>query len=399
MEIFKAYAESYPAELDQSVVGLCLVGKRWNAVANSTPQLWTNINISFPFTGDHLDAALKRVRASGLQKLDVFINFCDPDWDGREPEYDDGYIPGGHAWVRDVMAVLGGTEGRWRRIEVASSTWVPLYELMHDWRRLTHLSSLESITMQRMNTLFGVRNVDFAPELLAGAGTLFDRNASLPKLCNLSLFGVHVDWTSASVCYQNLHKLEIASQTHDVGPTFQEFAAMLSSSPRLEFLNVNGFCPEYHTAAPPGGGPPQIPVVHLPALKVFVFGWKGVDLSCAFLRMFQIGDSLEDLTLLDADSCFGSNPDPQTGDQGWRQESQGIFEVLCELGSAVPGDGGDMSPGPFISMRGVKSLRIVWTRTARYSLIPFFATLTNLEELYLENVGGGAVEDVVLAHQ
>lgn len=395
MQIFKTYAESYPEVLDQRVVDLCLVGKYWNAVANSTPQLWTEINLFFPFPDQHLAAALKRVRASRLQKIDVSIDFRNPDWDGIDRD-EDTYVPGGHAWVIGIMEVLKRTEGRWRSIKAVSDTWVPLYELMHDWRRFTHLPSLESISISRADHRLCLRGVSFSPRRLMEKKTLFGQNAVLPKLREVSLYGVHVDWNNASVC-QNLRKLEITNQTHDVGPSFEEFAAMLSSSPRLECLNIFGFCPEYHTVpALPAGGPPEIPVVHLPVLEEFYFGWKDVNLSCTFLRMFQIGDSLETLVLLDTQSAFDYLPDPQTGVRDWKQESQEIFEVLCELGSAVPKDKDDTPSGPFISVRGVKELRIICTKASRSSLVPFLETLTELEGLWLEDIDENITEDVMV---
>lgn len=401
MQIFKTYAESYPEVLDQRVVDLCLVGKHWNAVANSTPQLWTKINLSspfphiFPFPDHQFAAVLKRVRASRLQKIDVSIDFRDPDWDGSETDYhdEDPYIPGEHAWVIGIMVMLEGTEGRWRSIKVVSNTWVPLYEFMHDWRRFTHLPSLESISMQRDDSRLGLQGVSFSPRQLMEKKTLFGQNALLPKLRDVSLYAVHVDW---NVC-QNLRKLEITNQTHDVGPSFEEFATMLSSSPRLECLSVYGFCPEHHTVpALPAGGIPQLPVVHLPVLKEFVFGWKDVNLGCTFLRMFQIGDSLETLALLDTESGFDYQPDPQTGGRGWKQESQEIFEVLCELGSAVPRDKDDTPSGPFISVRRLKRLRIYWTKAARSSLVPFLATCTELEGFSSEDIDENMTEDVMV---
>jgi len=393
MHIFKTYAESYPEDLDQRVVDLCLVGRHWKAVASSTPQLWTKINLSFPFSSHHLAAALKRVRASRLQEIDVSIDFRDPDWDGDEPDFDDEdtYIPGDHVWVRGIMAVLNGTEGRWRSIKVVSDDWVPLYELMDNWRRFTHLSSLESISMKRANTMFGMRNMPFDPQLLIETGTLFDRNVSLPRLRDLSLSAVHIDWNDAYTGYQNLRKLEINNQPYDVGPSYEEFAAILSSSPRLEYLDVSGFCPDDHTGVPP------FPVVHLPALKELVFGWKEIGLGCNFLSMFQIGDSLESLTLLDTESGFGYWVDRQTGGRGWREESGEIFETICDLGSAVPEDMDDAPFAPFISMRRVKRLRILWTKAASPSLIPFLAIFTGLEEVWLEDVDEGVLQGVTVS--
>jgi len=393
--IFKTYAESYPEVLGQGVADLCLVGKYWNIVANGTPQLWTKINISFPFTDHHLTTTLKRVHASKLEMIDVSIDFCDPNWDGDEPRYDtDGNIPTNETiWVQGIMAVLRGTENRWKSIKVASDTWLPLYKLMEDWTFM-HLPSLESISMERQGTIFGMRNISFDPRPLVGPMTLFGRSASLPKLRDLSLSAVHVDWDDASGSYQNLRKLEMNNLTYDVGPSFEQFAAMISSSPRLEYLDVSGFYPEHHTGpAPPAGGHLEIPIVHLPALKEFTFGWKNANLGGLFLQMFQIGNTLENLTLIDTESGFGYWSDRQTRTRSWFQESQGIFEDLCELGSAAPRDEGDMPSIPFISMGGVKRLRIVWTKAARSSLLPFLTMLTGLEYIRLEDVDRNVFED------
>ena len=68
-------------------------------------------------------------------------------------------------------------------------------------------------------------------------------------------------------------------------------------------MSVYGFCPEHRTV-PATSGIPEVPVVHLPVLKEFVFGWKDVSLGCTFLRMLSIGGSLETLTLLDTESGF-----------------------------------------------------------------------------------------------
>ena len=392
MKIFETYATSHPKVLNQRVVDLCLVGAYWNKVANITPQLWTKINLSFPFSDPHLAAALKRIHASRLEKIDVRIDFRDPEWDGKEPRDNDSE----RIRIRKIMTVLRDTETRWKSITVVSGTWLPLYKLMEAWT-FTHLPSLEYILMERRNCIFGMRNVRFDPRSLISPMTLFGRNASLPKLRDLSLSAVHVDWDDASAGYQNLRKLELNNLTYDVEPSFEQFAAMLSSSPRLEHLDVSGFCPNHHTApAPPGGGDPEFPVVHLPALKKFTFGWKDFELGCQFLQMFQIGSSLKSLTLVDTESGLGYWEEPRTGGRGWSQESQEIFEALSELGSTAPRHKNDMPPRPFISMRGVKELKIVWTKAACSSLIRFLSLLTELEDIWLEDVDIGVLEGLVL---
>ena len=254
MNIFEIYAESYPAICDQRVVDLCLVSKCWNAVASRTPRLWTKINISFPFADHHLAAVLKRVQASKLEKIDVSIDFRGPGWDGNEPHYNGRALhrTDEFNWVQNIVTLLKNTENRWKSINVLSQTWLPFYILMEDWT-FTHLPSLESISLERENPIFGMQNVRFDPQPLIRPMTLFGQNASLPRLRDLSLSAVHIDWddTLALVGFQNLRKLELKNLTYDVGPSFEQFAAMLSSSPHLECLDVSGFCPEHSTGPDP----------------------------------------------------------------------------------------------------------------------------------------------------
>jgi hypothetical protein len=396
MEVFRIYVGSYPEVRDQRVVDLCLVSRYWNTVANSTPQLWTKINLSFPFTDPHLAAVLKRVHASKFEKIDVSIDFRNPGWDGDEDHYniDELILTKESIWIQNIPSLLKDTEKRWKSIEVVSQTWFPLYILIEGWT-FTDLPSLESILMERDDFLYGLRETVFYPQNLIEPMELFGRNASLPRLRDLCLSAVHIDWDDASAGYQNLRKLEMNNLTHDVGPSFEQFAAMLSSSPRLEYLDVCGFCPQHHTGpAPPAGGDHEIPIVHLPALKELCFGWKGTDLGRDFLQMFQIGRSLENLTLLDTESGLGRCEDPETRKRNWAQDSQAIFEALCDLGSRAPQDEGDIPPGPFISMGGVKRLGIVWTEAGGSCLIPFLRMLTELEDVWLEDVDRGVLEDV-----
>jgi hypothetical protein len=395
MKIFRIYVGSYPEVRDQRVVDLCLVSRYWNTVANSTPQLWTKINLSFPFTDPHLAAVLKRVHASKLERIDVSIDFCDPLWVWGQPPHDIDLpiLTEESIWVQNILSLLRDTEKRWKSIEVVSQTWPPLHELIEGWT-FTDLPSLESILMRRENYIFSTRNVDpFDPQPLIEPMTLFGRNASLPRLRDMSLSAVRIDWDDASASYQNLRKLEMNNLAHNVGPSFEQFAAMLSSSPRLEYLDVSGFFPGTEPD-PLAGGDPEIPVVHLPALKEFTFGWKNTNFGRNFLQIFQIGRSLENLTLVDTKSGLGRLEDQEMGWQDWDQDSQAIFEALCNLGSGAPQYEGDIPPGPFISMGGIKRLGIVWTKEAGSSLIPFLRMLTELEDVWLEDVSTSVLEDI-----
>ena len=111
---------------------LCLVSKYWNAVAHNTPHLWTKINLFFPFADDHLDAARKRIRTSKFEKIDVSIDFCDPEWNSIERSYGKSGAdqPVEAIWVHKILTLLRDTEERWEYIKVVSLTWLPLYKLI-----------------------------------------------------------------------------------------------------------------------------------------------------------------------------------------------------------------------------------------------------------------------------
>ena len=330
-----------------------------------------------PFTPGHLARMLKRVHTSKPQKIDVFIDLRHPDEDHEEFDKHEAHHhrASQSIWVQGIAAVLEDTEERWRSIKVVSNTWFPFYRLMGYWT-FTHLPSLESISMERANKMFGMRDIPFDPQGLIEPMMVFGPSASVPNLRELSMAAVHVDWDDASVCYQNLRKSEPNNQTHDAGPSFEEFAEILSSSPQLAYLDVSSFCPEHHTDPRAGRAPgPGVPVVHPSVLKDFIFGWKDVHRSCLFIRVFQIGGSLGRFTLMGTESGFDNWADGRH----WSEESQIIFEALYELGSAAPRNKEDMPSEPFISMRGVKRLEITCTEATRFSLAPLLETLTEVE--------------------
>ena len=381
IEIFKIHAESHP-EIDHPGTVLRLVNKYWDVVASHTPCLWTKINI-FPFPKRRFNAAVKWIHATNSEKIDVAIYFRHPDWDcdtyhNSEIENRTEEPANELVGVQNVMVLLRDTEKRWRSIKVVSQTWLPLYKFMQGWT-FTHLPSLESISMERENPYFALYDEAFYPERLRAPVTLFGRNASLPKLRDLSLSAVHVDWNDAPASYRSLRKLELRNLAYDTGPSFEQFGAMLSSSPRLEYLDVSGFCPEPE-------GDPEIPVVYLPALRDFTFGWKDHRHGGKLLQMFQIGSSLESLTLKDAQHDFVASR-PVLKREGWIRDSSEIFKALHDLGKGTP-------PGPFISMRGVRSLRIIWTKTKPLALVPLIEMLTELEDIWLEDVDGWVLADV-----
>ena len=383
-EIFKFCAASYPKLPGRRSTDLCLVRKHWNAVANSTPQLWTKINLSFPCEPDHLSAAQRRVVASKQEKIDVSIKLYTALWCNDERSLDSTSVEKTSEFIL-VGRVLRGTEKRWKSLKVVADAWLPLFKLT---------KALETAEFQALESISMEQSVP-DPEAFDQPVTLLGRLACLPKFCDLSLSAVYLDWDGISASFQGLRRLKIQNRTGGVGLSFEVFAAKVSSLTQLECLDVSGFYPEQH-AGPglPAGGGHIVPTVRLPALKEFTFGWRDVDSGSSFLGMFQIGSSLENLTLLDATSSLGNREGFLRSDHDWSQSSEHIFSTLHELGIAAPGDSNDLPPGPFISLRGVKRLMIGWTKTSPQALNPFLSMLTKLEDITLEDVDKNVLEAV-----
>jgi len=97
---------------------------------------------------------------------------------------------------------------------------------------------------------------------------------------------------------------------------------------------------------------PQIPLVHLPALKHLVFVLVYVDEADNFLTMFQIPETLETLFLIQAERTEVSGGRATTRGS----ETTPIFNLLANLGSE--GSKNKDPSKPWISTLGLKILSI-----------------------------------------
>ena len=158
---------------------------------------------------------------------------------------------------------------------------------------------------KRCNELLGGEYIRWAPRQSFESPILFGGNGTfMPKLREVTLSAVHVDWASTATSFRDLRKLEIKNQHYEVGPTFEQFSALLAASPRLEFLDVTGYYP--NPEAPNVADTlTETSLVHLPALKHLVFGWSRIEFACYFLMSFQIPESLKTLSLIDTESGLG----------------------------------------------------------------------------------------------
>ena len=372
-EIFKFVVLSSEEARSHEVKTLCLVDKYWNNIANATSDLWTKVTLTYPLHADQLSAAQKWLRASEPKVVDVEVNLCDPTWCWLE-----------ESWflsvdsLQNVIGVLSGTEHRWRSISVKSDAQGPIRKFLRGWVTPS-LPALESISFENFTPSISQQRLIEWPALFGGNGAL------MPKLQEVTICEVPLDWTPAATSFRNLRKLVIRNQPHEDDTTFEQFSALLAASPRLETLDIRGYYPtsgDSHTQA-------QIPLVHLPALKHLVFGWSHIDLACNFLTMFQIPETLETLCLAEAECKFKG--DVARGEIDYKNNSP-ILNLLANLGAGNPKDKDPSSP--WISMLGLKSLSVSWVYSDTRNVIAFLQNAPMIEEICLEDVADTVLEAI-----
>ena len=204
---------------------------------------------------------------------------------------------------------------------------------------------------------------------------------------------MHVDWASTATSFRDLRKLEIKNQHYEVGPTFEQFSALLAASPRLEFLDVTGYYP--NPEAPNVADTlTETSLVHLPALKHLVFGWSRIEFACYFLMSFQIPESLNTLSLIDTESGLGVCQEEETGLFTYNDTSTPIFELLAYIGPSDPGNKDPLSSR--VSLLGLKSLSVSWAEADPRVIVEFLKRVPMIEEIRLTDVGQGILQGIAI---
>jgi hypothetical protein len=86
MEVFKYAVLSSEEARSHGVKSLCLVGKDWNQIANTTSDLWSKVTLAYPLHPDQISAAQKWLKASGQKAIDIEIDLLDPAWNKYREE-------------------------------------------------------------------------------------------------------------------------------------------------------------------------------------------------------------------------------------------------------------------------------------------------------------------------
>jgi hypothetical protein len=199
---------------------------------------------------------------------------------------------------------------RWKSFEIS----VHDYHYMHP--TLSRLSELPGAPMLEQLRLYhhdveSETDETFSPaELREPRVVLFSGNT--PKLAELALWGVHVDWTRTITHVRNLVDLELAYHTQDVRPSFKDFSRILKrSTGSLRTMSLCGSGPageshdawlesfdeeEIRTAAMDGDGSTSVMSIHLPALRHLNVAYHTPEYAAALVNTLSM-PGLTDLSL------------------------------------------------------------------------------------------------------
>jgi hypothetical protein len=289
-------------KLSQEICRLSLVLSsvchRWRTVALSTPALWSNILIGSPSLGlpllNHIQLWLQRSHAHPLR---IYIDARDPDWD-----WDESAHCFNDKEMEQILSLICPHFSRWESLDVLADTWSPIHTFLCRTSKFA-TSALRRLSLSRCNAYLASTGQHFTPEALKQPIGLLIGGA--PRLEELSLVGVHVEWSRLRL--SNLTELELKYHAQDVTPSIQELAHMLNASANLERLTIlgwgtrsctvddksEGISEELSRASRFGGCEG---VVHLPKLSVLTFGWLDASHACMVLSLFSL-PSLLTLTL------------------------------------------------------------------------------------------------------
>lgn len=279
--------ESYPGMFPLTISHVC---SRWRRLALSTGNLWTRIVLTFPSSDIQLSRTTAWLSRSATYPLDLLLDFRDPSWDWEESS---------HSFraenIHDVLRLLLPHVNRWRRFELLTDTWAPIYFFLAHTQHVKSAPRLQKLGLFRCNAYFASKNEVFQPSNLKTPMKLFG-GAELPQLKRVALVGVHLDWEGSSL--RNLLSLELKYHAREVMPPLKDFVHMLISCPNLQSLAILGWGPLYL-----GNGDSFRSLersIRLPHLTSLSYGFLDVQYALRLLSLFILPSlrrlSLEDIS-------------------------------------------------------------------------------------------------------
>ncbi|KAG1870849.1 hypothetical protein F4604DRAFT_1926402 [Suillus subluteus] len=296
---------------------LAAVHRHWRNIALSTSTLWSSLVMSLgqvvrvkvgPDADDErayttfldvqrLAAHIARSRNSSV---DILIDTRDPEWDFEDD--DDTWAPLRVALERLSLPTLTKGSG------------APRLESLMLMRCNEFLGHLDTFSPRTQHMFDGI---PFAALTGAPHHDLSAQPHPLPKLRNLTLVGVHMNWThfsrytlGAALNKGCIQSLELSQHCREVRPTFDEFTGILKACPLLQKLTIRVSGPRFDAGFQRSNRP-----VSLPLLEEIHLGYTNVEDAAMLLSHIHAPNlimlSIEDANHIASpdDEDSGASPD------------------------------------------------------------------------------------------
>ncbi|KAI0954201.1 hypothetical protein AcV7_007498 [Taiwanofungus camphoratus] len=339
---------------------LAAVSRHWRHVALSTSELWSKVWMT---ADDVLDEVASESEDSGAVSfrlarmflprsgnfpLDILLDARDPDWDfsefdesfaGRSPHADINFVderyvhPFSPEHMHTALHILLPHIQRFRTLTILTDRWAPMHiALKYLSVGATHgvtnepepprAPLLESLALMRCNefasyasefTPKGFENPTFLPfggsldssAFEHGMEHLTTISPALPRLKNLTLSGVHVQWSllplllphpSFSPQSFGLHTLELSYHCREVRQSHAELRALLERSLHLQELTLRVSGPRASSNGTRHSRAWAQSRISLPRLTTFTLGYDDRRVTTEVFQMIHM-PNVQDFTL------------------------------------------------------------------------------------------------------
>lgn len=226
------------------------VCKLWREVAINQPTLWNVIplNIQGDLKGIRhakvlLATYLERAREAPLDiaiDLGEFPTF-NPDGDEDEDGTNNGDLTRDtwpeYAQLQKMIDMVVPRHKQLRSFEVIVSDFFLMAAALKVIESIPEAPLLEALSLYNHDDFEDMRF--FEPSRFTSLRVL-PFHGKAPRLKNVALWGVHLDWEQASLLlFKDLEELELAYHPEDVRPTYKQYARILTQSPNLRTLALS----------------------------------------------------------------------------------------------------------------------------------------------------------------
>ncbi|EPQ54945.1 hypothetical protein GLOTRDRAFT_43416 [Gloeophyllum trabeum ATCC 11539] len=282
------------------------VCRRWREVALETPNLWTSIDFT---EGPPFEKSRAWVERSKGAPLDIAID-CQESirpaspLPGEEHDYstdEDEYKSMTLEDLSTALSIIIPHVEHWRSFELMVHDYKFMYLTLSELSKCPSAPMLEGMQLYHYDDWDEVTDhMTFNPKDCATPFVLFNNNA--PKLHTVALWGVHLRWSDTTFL-SGLVDLELAYHTHDVRPSLEDWARMLTESPELKILTLSASGPKGELSDWVDDDGRHIHSITLPSLTDLVLAFHPTPYVCGIMKMLTV-PNLRHLTL-DFDTMDG----------------------------------------------------------------------------------------------